>query len=128
MRYLTAGGCGGIDYPNYNGQPIQFSNPRRSANFQYFSTSQFSDEAIGVGGNANRRFFHGPGLNNWDLAAHKVTNISERLKLEFRAELFNVFNHAQFYPPSGTIGTSTFGDVTSAAAPRIGQMALKFYF
>jgi hypothetical protein len=120
--------CGGVDVPNYNNQPIQFSNPRTSANHQYFSTSQFSEEAIGVPGDASRRFFHGPGLNNWDLAAHKVTNVSERLKLEFRAEFFNVFNHTQFNAPSGSISSSTFGEVTSAANPRIGQMALKLYF
>ncbi len=121
-------GCGGVDYPNWTGQPIQFSDPRSSADHTYFSTSPFFPEDLGVGGNANRRFFHGPGLNNWDLAVHKVTNVTERLKLEFRAEFFNVLNHAQFNGPSGDISSSTFGTVTGASDPRIGQMALKLYF
>jgi hypothetical protein len=129
-------GCAGVDRPNYNGQPIQFFDPRASAHHQYFSTSQFSPEEgtdpanpiLGVPGNANRRFFHGPGLNNWDLALHKMTRVTERTSVEFRAEFFNVFNHAQFGGPSGDISSSTFGLVTGAYDPRIGQMALKFYF
>src|SRR5262249_39154085 len=68
--------CGGaVDRPNYNGQPIQYSDPRSSDNHQYFSTAQFSDELLGVAGNSSRRFFHGPGLNNWDFAIHKNTAI-----------------------------------------------------
>jgi hypothetical protein len=125
-------GCNGgtgQDYPNYNNQPLQYFNPRKAAYNQYFSTTQFTPEAIGQLGDANRRFFHGPGLNNWDLAAHKVTNITERIKLEFRAEFFNIFNHAQFTSPAGTVNaTSSFGDVLSANDPRIGQMALKLFF
>jgi len=58
--------CGGVDRPNYNGLPIQYSDPRSTDSHQYFSTDQFSPEDLGVAGNANRRFFHGPGLNNWD--------------------------------------------------------------
>ena len=121
------GGCG-VDVPNYSGQPIQFYNPRKSANFEYFSPGPFSPENLGVLGNANRRFFHGPGLNNWDLAVHKMTNATERLKVELRAEFFNVWNHAQFGGPSSNINSSIFGDVTGANDPRIGQVALKFYF
>jgi hypothetical protein len=129
-------GCGGVDLPNYNGQPIQFFNPRNSANHQYFSTTQFTPEEgldpnhliYGVPGNANRRFFTGPGLNNWDLALHKMTHVTEGTSVEFRAEFFNIFNHAQFGGPSGNISSATFGQVTGANEPRIGQMALKFYF
>jgi len=53
-------------------------------------------------------FFYGPGINNFDLALHKVTKITESKTLEFRFETFNTFNHAQFYP-NGSIG----GNVTS---------------
>jgi hypothetical protein len=81
-----------------------------------------------VPGNANRRFFHGPGINNWDMALHKDTHITERAALEFRLEFFNVFNHAQFLNPGGNFGTSNFGVVTAARDPRIGQAALKLQF
>jgi len=132
--YMTAGGdkslcgCGGVDRPNYNGQPIQFFDPRASDNHQYFSTGPFSPEELGVAGNANRSFFHGPGLNNWDLSLYKSTRITERLSAEFRAELFNAFNHTQFKLPSGSVTSGNFGNVTGARDPRIGQFALKFVF
>jgi len=61
-----------------------------------------------------RRFFHGPGLDNYLL---KSTEITEKTQLEFRAEAFNVFNHAQFNNPSGNFnntGTGGFGYLTSA--------------
>jgi hypothetical protein len=122
-------GCGGADRPNYTGGPINFFDPRSSATHQYFSTNAFSKEDLGVGGNANRRFFHGPGINNTDLGLEKITKITERASIEFRAEFFNVFNHAQFGNPGGNISSpGSFGRVTTARDPRIGQLALKFSF
>jgi hypothetical protein len=119
----------GEDQPNYNGQGITFSNPRKSPTDQYFSTEQFSPMALGGIGTANRRFFHGPGLNNWDLGLHKTTRVTERTSLEFRAEFFDAFNHAQFSTVQGNFANSSvFGDVTRARSPRIGQLALKLDF
>jgi hypothetical protein len=118
----------GVDLPNYSGQGIQFLNPRSTATHQYFSPAPFSSEQIGIPGDANRRFFHGPGLNNWDTALHKTTHINDRMALEFRAEFFNVFNHAQFKNPVNDFASSQFGQVTGARDPRIGQMALKLSF
>jgi hypothetical protein len=118
----------GVDLPNYNAQPLQFYNPRGSANHQYLSPTPFSAEQIGVPGNSNRSFFHGPGLNNWDMTLRKTTRISERASLEFRAEFFNMFNHAQFNNPVSDFASPQFGQVTTARDPRIGQMALKLYF
>jgi hypothetical protein len=121
-------GTADTDTPNYSGAPIQYSNPRTAAGFQYFSTTSFSPETLGAPGNARRRFFHGPGLNNWDLALLKDTKITERTSLQFRAEFFNIFNHAQFGLPVGIFSAADFGDVTSANDPRIGQFALKLLF
>ncbi len=111
--------------PNYNGQPIHFLNIRKTG--QWFDTSPFSAETLGVPGNSNRRFFHGPGINNWDFSLHKNTAITETTNLEFRAEFFNIFNHAQFSSLNGDI-LGNFGQVTGARPPRIGQVALKFSF
>jgi hypothetical protein len=83
---------------------------------------------LGVAGNANQRFFHGPGLNNWDVSLHKATRVTERISTEFRAEFFNAFNHAQFMVPVGDIASPLFGQVTAARDPRIGQLALKLNF
>jgi hypothetical protein len=121
-------GCGGLDYPNYNNQSIQKFDPRASATHQYFGISPFTLETLGIPGNSARRFFYGPGINNFDLALHKVTRIKERIDLEYRAEFFDAFNHAQFLTPSGNINSSTFGEATSARDPRIIQMALKLGF
>ena len=74
----------------------------------------------------NRRFFHGPGIANWDFALLKDTRITERINLQFRAEFFNVLNHTNFNNPSGNFSSSNFGVVTSARDPRIGQLGLKF--
>jgi hypothetical protein len=54
----------------------------------------------------------------------------ERLNVEFRAEIFDLFNHPQFGPPNGTVTSSTFGDVTNTVNNtfRIVQFGLKFIF
>jgi hypothetical protein len=129
-------GCGfgiPVDRPNYTGKPLQFFNPRDNPKLQYFSTGPdyFTREAIGVPGTAARRFFHGPGLNNWDFALHKITRLNERVSAEFRAEFFNLFNHAQFLNQrfsGGNVASSQFGRVSRANPGRIGQLGLRLIF
>ena len=120
-----------IDEPDYNGGPLQLShNPRKNGN-SYFSTTVFSMNALGTPGNAKRRFFYGPGEDNYDMAIAKKLRLTATTSLLFRLDAFNVFNHTQFNGPSsvdGDIGSSTFGEVISAAAPRILQGAVKFNF
>jgi hypothetical protein len=125
---LTGIGGGGVDFPNYNGQGVQILNPRATSDHEYFSTANFSAPQLGIEGTANRRFFFGPGLNNTDLSLHKITRVNERSSIEIRAEFFNIFNHAQFITPSGDYNSSVFNLITSARAPRIGQLALKLTF
>ncbi len=115
-----------VDTPNYTPGNLNFKNPR--SGLPYFNTSLFSQEAIGQLGTANKRFFHGPGLNNWDLALLKDLHLTESKLSQFRFEFFNVFNHAQFFNPSGNINNGSFGIVTQARDPRIGQVALKLVF
>jgi len=83
---------------------------------------------LGAFGTANRRFFHGPGFNNTDFGILKRTVIKENLAFDIRFEFFNIFNHAQFMNPSGDITGSSFGVVTTARDPRIGQVSAKFYW
>jgi len=69
------------------------------------------------------------GVNNWDFAAFKGTQISERFNLQFRAEVFNLFNRVQFGAPNTTLGSSTFGIVTTQANnARLVQLALRLRF
>jgi hypothetical protein len=57
---------------------------------------------IDARGKAKRKMFYGPGLNNFDVALHKVRLVTESKILEFRFEAFNIFNHAQF-DPNGSV-------------------------
>jgi hypothetical protein len=124
----------GVDTPNLVG-PLNITDPRKTGGI-YFSSAAFAASAIGVEGNANRRFFHGPGINNWDMALLKTTQLTERLNLQFRAELYNVFNHAQFLTPSGIItynlqgqpNPNNMGLVPGTTPGRIGQLSLKLNF
>jgi Carboxypeptidase regulatory-like domain len=114
-----------VDTPNLGTSPLQITDPR--INHFYFNANAFQDSALGQEGNVARRYFHGPGINNWDMALLKDTHLTERLDLQFRAEFFNVFNHAQFLNPSGNVN-GAIGLVTGAAPPRIGQLGLKLNF
>ncbi len=121
-------GTGGIDRPNYDGTAIHLLDPRDTSTHLFFDKSPFSAEVLGVAGNANRRFFHGPGLENFDASLVKRNHFKERFYSELRVEFFNVFNHAQFTNPVGNFTSGTFARVTSARDPRIGQVALKIHF
>jgi hypothetical protein len=108
------------------GNILNNTNPRSGQ--PYFNNSLFTAEKLGHLGTSNRRFFHGPGINNWDMALMKNLNLTESKSLQFRAEFFNIFNHAQFANPDGEFLDSTFGMVLHARDPRIGQLAIKFIF
>jgi len=95
---------------------------------QWFSTSSFALPALGRFGNSGRDIIVGPGINNWDLSFSKRTEIRENIALQFRAEFFNLFNHAQWSGVGTTFGSGTFGQVTSARDPRIGQLGLRLLF
>ncbi|MGH9453961.1 MAG: hypothetical protein ACRD2O_08330, partial [Terriglobia bacterium] len=96
---------------------------------QYFNPNAFSTQALGTTGNTPRTICCGPGINNFDFALLKQIRISESKHFEFRAEAFNIFNHANFQNPDGNIDDgSTFGEITEARAPRLLQFALKFVF
>jgi len=117
-------GSKNVDFPDFIG-PLVITDPRNPAN-QYFSKSGFTSEPLGQFGNANIRFFHGPGINNWDFSLHKDTHLRESMSMQFRAEFFDIFNHAQFNNPTANFNSSLFGRVTTARDPRIGQLSLKF--
>ncbi len=121
-------GSSNTDVPDIVG-PVVIQDPRNAGpdgrENQYFSPESFTSGPLGSFGNANRRFFHGPGIINSDIALHKVTRITENTALEIRAEFFNIFNHANFLSPNGNFSSSRFGTVSSARDPRIGQLGIK---
>ena len=120
----------GVDTPNFASGNLEINTDPRNGR-PAFSASLFTLPALGQIGTARRRFFYGPGISNFDMALEKNVRLSESKSLEFRLEAFNVFNHAQFYGPAainGNISSANFGQVVSAAPPRLVQLAAKFSF
>ena len=124
---MDTGGAGqNVDTPNFTPGSLDITNPRTGQN--YFNTSLFSPGLPGQLGTASQRFFHGPGLNNFDLSLTKNLRLTESKSLQIRGEFFNAINHAQFDNPSGNYLSSAFGLVTAARSARVGQVAMKLYF
>jgi hypothetical protein len=119
-----------LDTPNYTpGCPLNLNTD--PAKGPAFNTACFSVPAEGQLGNAPRRFFYGPGIENFDMALIKNVPLGGSRTLQMRLEAFNVFNHAQFYGPSavnGNIASPEFGQIQQAAAPRLIQLGAKLSF
>ena len=124
----------GLDYPNQVAS-IHKMNPRSSGNL-YFSPTSFASglscgyEVCGVTGSSPQYSFSGPGTINTDAGLEKDTKITERVALNLRLEMFNVFKHANFLS-SGVIGNPSsgqFGQATTVAPGRIGQISGKIIF
>jgi hypothetical protein len=121
-----------IDLPNYNPSlgPLNVNhNPRN--NPLAFNTRLFSPNPLGTFGNSSRRFFYGPGIDNYDMALRKTTRVTESTSVEFRFETFNSFNHAQFDGAASVDGNrddATFGQILKSQPGRVSQVAIKFLF
>jgi hypothetical protein len=96
---------------------------------QWFNTSAFERAPQYTFGNSGVGIIEGPGFVNFDLALHKRFPIKETAGLEFRAELFNAFNHGNLGNPQTAFGTASFGTIASASGPaRSIQFGLRFTF
>lgn len=97
---------------------------------RYFDTGCFVAPPSFTFGNAGRNILIGPGAVNFDFGALKSFPISERRRLEFRSEFFNLFNTPQFNPPDGQIGSPSAGTISSirGGSNRQIQFALKLLF
>ncbi|MEW5978273.1 MAG: carboxypeptidase regulatory-like domain-containing protein [Acidobacteriota bacterium] len=102
-----------------------------------FRTDVFRLPQVGTVGNAAKTLIRGPGINNWDIAVFKDFPLDERLRLQFRCELYNAFNHTQFEgldttarfdPTTGQQVNLAFGQFTSSREPRRIQFALRLQF
>jgi Carboxypeptidase regulatory-like domain len=110
--------------------PFNKLNPKTNGNF-WFNPNDFQDPPLGQFNNGTQRSICcGPGLIDWDFAVHKKIAVTEDKYFQFRAEIFNIFNHTNFYNPDGHFsdGPTLFGKITQAQDPRLVQFALKFYF
>jgi hypothetical protein len=110
---------------------------------EWFNTACFVNPAAGVYGTTHRNFLTGPGINNWDMGLAKTFKFTERVGFQLRADTFNTFNHTQYgvspggligfgsgggNNPGATLGSSTFGKITSAMPGRVMQLGGKLTF
>ena len=113
---------------------------------QYFNPAAFSAPAYGTVGNVGRDTLTSPGYADWDLSLLKATQLTERTRLQFRAEFFNILNHTNLQTPNEVVYSSgptqgtaanqtaaavlspTAGVITSAATTRQIQLGLKLLF
>ena len=126
----------GDDRPDLVGNPN--SGPKTVD--QWFNTSAFVLNQPLTFGNAGRNIVNGPGFRNFDFAILKDTTITETVKLQFRAEFFNLFNHPNFAIPRNTLTAPGFGSLfqtpdvaqgtvgLGSGGPRLIQLALKLSF
>ena len=110
------------DRPSVNGAftgPVVTGNPN-----QWFNPAAFIAPAPGTWGNLGRGVYYGPGLATVDLSVFKTTAITERISLQFRAEAFNLLNHANYGTPNATVFTGTTTDpVTKLTVPAVNPSA-----
>lgn len=143
--------CNGIDITHYGcpdtaqylGNGVATYDARTSVNsktaatpnsknlpYYWFDPNAFGHPAYGTLGSEGRNNFHGPGINNTDLALLKRFHFSAREQrlVELRLESFNVFNHTQFNAPSANVNSVNFGRTLGAVAGRVVQLGAKVYF
>ena len=123
----------GVDTPYFLGGNLQSNNDPRNGRAA-FNTAPFPTDVtpyLGQIGNAPRRFFYGPGLQNFDMSLQKDTVVREGKVFQVRIDAFNVFNHGQFFGAAavnGNISSAGFGQIVNAMPPRQVQLAAKFSF
>jgi hypothetical protein len=109
-----------------------------------FDTSWFAAAPAGRVGTSGRNQYNGPGLQNYDLALAKDISFTERARLQFRADFFNLFNHANFANPISDLSNANFGRITQTlggatsnaigttggaiGGPRLIQLSLRLSF
>jgi hypothetical protein len=113
----TTNSYGGGQRPDSTGQSAELSGPITDRLDEYFDTSQFVDPKPFHFGNVARTLpdVRGPGLNNFDVSFIKNTTIKERLRLQFRCEAFNIWNHPAFDIAGTEFGAGSFGRIRAVA-------------
>lgn len=132
----NAGGSSSISNGNRPNVIAPITYPKTVTN--WFSPASFAAPACATGpdcwGNLGFDGLRGPGRDDWNLSLIKTFAVTERFKVQFRADSFNVWNHTQFKGDAnnGGIsldqGSSNFGAITGAFDPRVFQLALKLLY
>jgi hypothetical protein len=112
-----------------DGRSNQLSGSLRDNGFLWFDTACFPIPPSGYFGDSGATVVYGPGINNWDVGIAKSITLRELVKLQWRGEVFNTWNHTQFQPPDGNAGNgATFGRISATRSPRLFQLAMKVYW
>jgi hypothetical protein len=114
-----------VQRPNRISNPNTLSN--RSAS-EWFNVASFTSAGLYGIGNSSRNPVRGPGLQNADVMIGNNFRLTERFRLEVRAEAFNVSNTPPLNDPNGSFGSAAFGTITSAGNPRDFEFAMKLHF
>ncbi|HMF78024.1 MAG TPA: carboxypeptidase regulatory-like domain-containing protein [Bryobacteraceae bacterium] len=115
------------DRPNEIANPV-LNDPSIS---EWFNTAAFQPQALGTIGSAARNAVYGPHFRHFDLSLFKTFQLAEGLHLQFRAEAYNLTNTPNFNQPNGSLGSTSFGTISSTrtgSTPRQLQFALRFMF
>ncbi len=132
VGFAGPGTGAGISRPNF----ISGCNPNLPGSpteriSKYFNTACYAQPGPFEFGNEPRvsPYLRAQGIANYDFSINKRTAITERFKLEFRSEFFNLFNRKQLSPPNTQVGAGQFGQVTAQYnQPRLVQFGLKLSF
>jgi hypothetical protein len=117
----------GNDYANIAGNPARPAGVSQIK--EYFNTAAFTQATIGTFGDVGRNTLRGPAFFDVDASLFKNFLFTERWRLQFRAEAFNIENRPNFQNPNATVSAGvTFGSITAANDPRVLQFALKLFF
>ncbi|MBZ5609944.1 MAG: TonB-dependent receptor [Acidobacteriia bacterium] len=122
---------GGLSRPNSTGQSAKLDGSAQSRLNEWFNVADFTTPAASTFGNAGRNLpdVRTDGVANYDFTVFKNTAITERFQLQFRTEVFNLFNRVQFGRPGVALGTTTFGVIGSQLNnPRLVQFALRLNY
>ncbi|MBL8229234.1 MAG: hypothetical protein JNL98_12180, partial [Bryobacterales bacterium] len=109
---------------------LSSSRSRNDRLFQWFDTTKFTANALGTFGNSGRNIIRGPNFFQADFSVIKNTAVTERANLQFRAEIFNILNNANFRIPNSNAASAQFGRITQVVdeSQRIVQLGLKLSF
>jgi len=153
---VAVDGTFGSQHAQLNGQPIDISHSSRSSMInEFFNTGAFVNPTcsftpdpgnplaieqqnctpfnikysmLGQYGNSGRGILSGPAFSNTDFSVIKNIPFTERYRLQFRSEFFNVFNQVNFHNPNTRVTSGSFGRITAADDGRVIQFALKLFF
>jgi len=141
MNTVTSGGAGNVSpnlVPGYTSSQITWGSPNASKDptglGRYYNPVAFSFAGPLSMVNLGRNTLIGPGLATWDFALKKDTSFSDRWRVQFRAEFFNLFNRPNFLPPSLGVFSSngapvgSAGQITDTFDAREIQFGLKLVF